>query len=95
MRPQSIIDSSDGVFDDVVDVEAVVRRRRLQAEYPPSPGADAGADRTLAPTEGRGPRGRLLHGRRARRRHRGRRGGLDGFIGEGRSRPGVPRSTAS
>ena len=45
------------------------------------------ADRTLAPTRAaRGPRGRLLHGRRARRRHRGRRGGLDGFIGEGRGR---------
>ena len=47
---QSIIDSSDGVFDDVVDVEAVVRRRRLQAEYPPSPAPTREADRTLAPT---------------------------------------------
>ena len=43
---QSIIDSSDGVFDDVVDVEAVVRRRRLQAEYPPSPALMREADRT-------------------------------------------------
>ena len=46
---QSIIDSSDGVFDDVVDVEAVVRRRRLQAEqaeYPPSPALTREADRT-------------------------------------------------
>ena len=44
---QSIIDSSDGVFDDVVDVEAVVRRRRLQAEYhPPSPALTRDADRT-------------------------------------------------
>ena len=40
---QSIIDSSDGVFDDVVDVEAVVRRRRLQA---PSPALMREADRT-------------------------------------------------
>ena len=47
---QSIIDSSDGVFDDVVDVEAVVRRRRLQTEYPPSPAPTREADRTLAPT---------------------------------------------
>ena len=47
---QSIIDSSDGVFDEVVDVEAVVRRRRLQAEYPPSPAPTREADRTLAPT---------------------------------------------
>ena len=47
---QSIIDSSDGVFDDVVDVEAVVRRRRLQAEYQPSPAPTREADRTLAPT---------------------------------------------
>jgi len=43
---QSIIDSSDGVFDEVVDVEAVVRRRRLQAEYPPSPALTREADRT-------------------------------------------------
>ena len=47
---QSIIDSSDGVFDEVVDVEAVVRRRRLQTEYPPSPAPTREADRTLAPT---------------------------------------------
>jgi hypothetical protein len=47
---QSIIDSSDGVFDEVVDVEAIVRRRRLQAEYPPSPAPTREADRTLAPT---------------------------------------------
>ena len=83
---QSIIDSSDGVFDDVVDVEAVVRRRRLQAEYPPSPAPTREADRTLAPTRAAAGLADVSYTGVARRRHRGRRGGLDGFIGEGRGR---------